>query len=301
VESTEPESRNPLARRAFLARIGLLGAAFGASGLLPREALAAGNPVLPNVVNLLRSVLAELARDTMNGLTAFALPGNDAYSQAQGTKMTTPGAQQAKTTDFMLTALDDFVPVPDEIVKPVTQALVTGLADSGVKLPGADLLPGELGTLDKAFKALLENDAVLPLSFPITGFLNLVATQVNPVAVNGVFVSPFSRLTYAEKAKVFELIEGPESSLVELLDANFPEPLKGSVSGLLKFVGGALIEFASFGGYTEFGLLGSHKKLTGRPVGWQLTGYQPDGPVEGWDDLIGYYQNRTEVHDRCVT
>jgi hypothetical protein len=292
------ESRTPLARRAFLARIGLLGAAFGAGGLLPREALATGNPALPNVVNLLRPVLAELARDTMNGLTAFALPGDDAYSRAQGTRVTTPGAQQAKTTDFMLDALDNFVPVPDELVKPVSQALVTGLADSGVKLPGIDLLPAEVGTLDKALKTLLENDATLPLSFPIAGFLNLVATQVNPLAVNGVFLSPFSRLTYAEKAKVFELIEGPESSLVELLDAHFPEPLKGTVSGLLKFVGGALIEFASFGAYTEYGLLdSSHKKLTGRPVGWQLTGYQPNGPVEGWDDFIGYYQNRTEVHD----
>jgi len=24
---------------------------------------------------------------------------------------------------------------------------------------------------------------------------------------------------------------------------------------------------------------------------------QPDGPVEGWDDFIGYYQGRKEVHD----
>ena len=57
--------------------------------------------------------------------------------------------------------------------------------------------------------------------------LNLVVTQGNPLAVNGVFLSPFSRLTYAEKANVFELIEGPESSLIGLLDAQFPEQFYG--------------------------------------------------------------------------
>ena len=35
-------------------------------------------------------------------------------------------------------------------------------------------------------------------------------------------------------------------------------------------------------------------KLTGTPIGWQLTGYQLDvgGPVDGWDELKGYYQGR---------
>lgn len=295
------DPRPPLGRRAFLARIGLLGAAVGTGGLLPPTALAAqraGNPALPGAVGLLRPVLAELARDTMNGLTAFALPGDDPYSRAQGTPVDTPGAQAAKTTDFMLDALDNFVPFPDEIARPVGAALATGLADTGIPLPGLDMLPAELSTLDEAFATMVRNDETLPLSLPIAGMLNLLATQVNPLAVNGTFLSPFSRLTYAEKARAFELIEGPDSDLVAPLDVHFPEPLKGSVSGLLKFVGGALIEFASFGAFSEYGLLDpATKTLTGRPVGWQLTGYQPDGPVEGWDDFIGYYQDRTEVHD----
>jgi hypothetical protein len=297
------DSRSPLGRRAFLARIGVLGAAVGAGGLLPKAALAAptnggGNPVLPTVVGALRPVLAELARDTMNGLTAFALPGNDPYSTAQGTPRATPGAQQAHATDFMMASLDNFVPFPDQLAKPLTAALTDGLAGTGIRLPGLDLLPGQASTLDNAFKEILRNDATLPLSFPIAGFLNLIATQVNPAAVNGPFLSPFARLSYAEKAKVFELIEGAESNLVALLDAHFPTPVQDSVSGLLKFVGGALIEFATFGAYNEYGVFDpATKKLKSRPVGWQLTGYQPHGPVEGWDDFIGYYQNRTEVHD----
>ncbi|WP_216216026.1 hypothetical protein [Amycolatopsis aidingensis] len=292
----------PLARRAFLARIGLLGAAVGAGGLLPRSALgpapaAEGDP-LSGLVGLLRPVLAELSRDTLNGLTVFVVPGTDRYSTAQGTPSDTPGGLAAEGTDFLMNALDNFVPFPDQVAKPIGAALATGLADTGIELPGLDLLPVQLGTLDKALRALLENDATLPLSLPIASTLNLLATQVNPLAVNGPFLSPFARLSYAEKARVFQLLEGQDSDLVALLDVHFPEPLRHSVSGLLKFVGGALIEFATFGAYTEYAVFDERtKQLTGRPVGWQLTGYQPNGPVEGWDDFIGYYQGRTEVHD----
>ncbi|TDC28376.1 hypothetical protein [Kribbella albertanoniae] len=295
------EPRN-LSRRVFLARIGVLGAALGGGGLLTRGLLnpadAATNPLLPPAVDLVRPVLAALARDTLNGLTAFALPGPDQYSRTQRASSSTPGALDAGATDFMINALDNFVPFPDALAQPISAALVTGLADSGVNLPGLEVLPAELRSLDQAFAAVLQSDEAIPLSFPIAGLLNLMATQVNPAAVNGPHLSPFARLTYAEKARAFELIEKTDSDLVALLDVQFPEPLKASVSGLLKFVGGALIEFATFGAYSEYGVLDrSTKTLRRRPVGWTLTGYQPDGPVEGWDDFIGYYQGRKEVHD----
>lgn len=292
----------PLGRRAFLARIGVLGAALGGGGLLTRSLLnpadAATNPLLPTTVDLLRPVLAELARDTLNGLTTFALPGPDAYSRTQGVSSKTPGALEAGATDFMINALDHFVPFPDALAQPISAALVTGLADTGFAVPGLEVLPVQLRSLDRALAAYLQSDEAIPLSFPIAGLLNLMATQVNPLAVNGVHLSPFARLTYAEKAKAFELIEKSDSDLVELLDVHFPEPLKASVSGLLKFVGGALIEFATFGAYGEFAVYDrASRTLKARPVGWDLTGYQPDGPVEGWDDFIGYYQGRNEVHD----
>ncbi|MGH3911561.1 MAG: hypothetical protein ACRDRM_12095, partial [Pseudonocardiaceae bacterium] len=90
-----------LGRRAFLARVGLLGAAIGAGGLLPRSALAqpgAGDGLAP-VVDALRPVLAELARDTLNGLSVFVLPGSDEYSRAQGTPQTGPGGLETRTTE----------------------------------------------------------------------------------------------------------------------------------------------------------------------------------------------------------
>ncbi|GAA5126019.1 hypothetical protein [Haloechinothrix salitolerans] len=286
-----------LDRRTFLARIGLLGAAVGTGGLVPANATAQTVNPLPDLVALLRPVLAELARDTLNGLTAFVFPGPDEYSAAQGTPRDEPGAAEAKTTEFMIAALDNFVPFPDRLAQPIAAAVATGTADSGIPLPGIEQLPQETATLDDALGALLENDATIPLSLSIAGMLNLVATQVNPAAVNGAFLSPFARLSYTDKAQVFQRIEQANSDLVAMLDAEFPEPSKDAVSGLLKFVGGALLEFVAYGSLTEWAVLTEDKRLTARPVGWDLTGYLPDGPVEGWDDFKGYYQGRREVHD----
>ncbi|MGW7680083.1 hypothetical protein ACWGID_05045 [Kribbella sp. NPDC054772] len=273
-----------LSRRAFLARVGILGAAAGGGGLLARSLLApadaAANPVLPPAVDLIRPLLADLARDTLNGLTVFAMPGPDAYSRTQGTPSSTPGAIEAGATDLIIDSLDNFVPFPDEIAQPIGAALVTGLANSRIELPGLDVPPVRLHTLDEALAAYLRSDEALPLSFPIAGLLNLMATQVNPLAVNGPHLSPFARLSYAEKARAFELIERTDADLVALLDVRLPEPLKESVSELLKFVGGALIEFATFGAYGESAVYDKVSRT-----------------VEGWDDFIGYYQGRRKVHD----
>lgn len=180
----------------------------------------------------MRPILGELVRDTLNGLSVFAFPGPDAYSQAQGTPQAKSGGMEAKTTGFLLESLDNFVPFPDEIARPIAQALATGLDASGIALPGLDMLPSEAATLDEALRLLLENDATVPLSLAVAGLLNLLATQVNPAAVSGVFLAPFARLSYSEKARAFALLEGADADLVTLLDAEFPQPLQNSVSGL---------------------------------------------------------------------
>lgn len=46
-------------------------------------------------------------------------------------------------------------------------------------------------------------------------------------------MTPFSRLSYADKAQAFALIEHSKSDLVRALDVELPEPLHDSVSGLL--------------------------------------------------------------------
>jgi hypothetical protein len=294
-----------VSRRSFLARIGVLGAAASAGTLagaglsgLPASGSPATSASAAQSLDPLRRLLGELARDTLNGLTTFVVPGPDRYSRAQGTPRREPGALEAEATDFMIHALDNFVPFPEELARPVATAFATGLSDLGIELPGdlLGLLPLPIETLDDALAALLDSDEAIPLSLAVALLLNLVATQVNPLAVSGLFLSPFARLSFSQKAQAFALIEGPDADLVALLDTELPEPLHESVSGLLRFVGGALLEFPAFGAYNERAVFdASTRQLTGTPVGWTLTGY--GGVSDGWDELLGYYQGRTEVSD----
>lgn len=294
-----------IGRRAFLARMGVLGAVVATGGLFADRALAAVAPgvgpdesPLDQLVAQLQPVLAELARDTLNGLVVMVCPGPDAYSTAQGTPRSEDGAMEARVTDFMIASLDNFVPFPDQLGSALTHGLATGLDGTGIALPPAQAaLPlGEVGTLDQALTTLLRNDAALPLSTVIAMLLNLVATQVDPAAVHGPFLSPFARLSYEGKCQVFERLEGSDSDLVAVLDARAPEPFKATLSGMLKFVAGALLEFAGYGSYGEWAVFDADEKtITETPVGWRLTGYQPDGVVHGWDEMIGYYQDRKQV------
>src|SRR5262245_35043522 len=121
-------SSTDTSRREFLARIGVLGAgalvlprctvAPNGSGGLESELLGIGQ-----IIGLLRPVLADLSRDTMNGFVAFSLPGQDAYSRAQGTVRSEPGGLQAGGTEFLIRNLDRFLPLPDELVRPASAAL----------------------------------------------------------------------------------------------------------------------------------------------------------------------------------
>jgi hypothetical protein len=299
---------NDPSRRAFLARIGVLGAS---AALLPGCAgpAATGDRAaeldLSALIDLLRPVLGQLARDTLDGFVAFSLPGRDPYSRAQGTPRNEPGGIEAGGTDFLIQNLDRFLPLPDDIVRPAASALVTALHDLPLPLPG-DLLGGILGPsvvtiglVDDAVRAILANDTTAPLSLPVALLLNYVATVVNPAALHGAFLSPFSRLSFGDKARAMAMIEVAQSQLVALLDAQVPQPLQASVSGLLQFLGGALHEFAAFGSLGESQRYSAAtRSLTGRPVGWQLTGFLPDNQTgDGWDDLLGYYQDRREVTD----
>jgi hypothetical protein len=292
-----------IARRTFLARIGVLGTASAMGSAipvaLPRTATAASADVLLQpLVDLLRPLLAELSRDTLSGLVVMTCPGPDRFSREQGTPRPEPGAIEAGAPDFIINALDNFLPFPDQIATPLATALTTALDDTGIALPSSlsSLLLGQVNTLDRALLVILGNDQTVPLSLVVALLLNLLATQVNPLADTGSLLSPFARLSLDEKCRAFELLEGPDADLVAMLDTNLPEPLTSSLSGLMQFLAGALLEFSAFGAHNEFAVFDREtKELTGRPVGWELSGYQPDGVVDGWDEFKGYYQDRTEV------
>lgn len=182
---------------------------------------------------------ADLVRDTINGLVAFMVPGPDEYSVAQGESTKEPGGIEARATDAVIETLDSYLPA----------------------------------------SAIGEGDQSIPLSGAVANFLNATAAQVNPAAASGPFPSHFSRLTFAEKAAVFESIEGTVGT----------DPTSQNI----RFVGGILPGLVAFVSYTEYGVFNPETKaLDGRPVGWTLTGYQPNGPVEGWDEFRGYWKGR---------
>lgn len=271
-------------RRQFLARVGVLGAAMGLWSTGAWRSVRGAPP--PG-----SEVLAELARDAMNGLAAFAVPGPDPYSIAQGVTSPTPGGVDAKAGDFLITSADNFVPFPDHYLRPVVQAMKTGSEESGFP-PELLSVPLEVSRqLDEAFEALFASDNTIPLSLVFAMQMNFLATRVNPGAIGGSFASPFANLSYQDKVAAWELFETPDPALVAMIDGALPEPQTETVSGVLRFAAGALAEFAAFGSYNEFGVFDpATRQLTGTPVGWQNSHYVPSRA--GWDDFKGYWKDR---------
>jgi hypothetical protein len=105
--------------------------------------------------------------ETLSGLVAFILPGDDPYSEAQGTKTDEPGGIAAGTVPVFIRNLDAFVPVA---------------------------IPG-VGT------------TTLPASGGVAMLLNRYALEVNPAAGEGDAASPFARLSFDDKAKVMQRLE----------------------------------------------------------------------------------------------
>jgi hypothetical protein len=285
-------------RRTFLWRTGSLGAA-ATVALYPSIARAAGalDPLLDDIA---APALRILARDTVAGLVAFQVPGSDKYSQAQGVTSTRPGGIDAKATDVLLIDLDGFLPVPDTYVHALAASFTTSVSDIPIPLnllgPLAQLGEKFAPQMDDALRSLTQSDTTVPLSLVIALMLNFLATQVRPTSIAGpIPTSPFANLSFDDKAKAFEALEATDAELLATLDSNAPEPLKDSLSGLLKFVGGALQEFGTYLSYGEWGVFDPKTKtVSKRPVGWDLSNYMPGRttPADGWNEFLGYFEGR---------
>ena len=287
-----------LNRRQFLLRTGTLGAA-ATVALYPSIAKAAG-ALDPLIDDIAAPALKILARDTVAGLVAFSVPGADAYSQAQGVTDTRPGGIDAKATDVFMVDLDDFLPVPDTYAHALAASFTTAVSDIPIPLdllgPLAQLGEQFAGQMDDALRSLLQSDSAVPLSLVIAMMLNFLATQVNPGSLAGPFpTSPFANLSFNDKARAFDALENADAQLVAALDSGAPQPMKDSLSGLLKFVGGALQEFGAYLSYGEGGVFDPQTKtVSQRPVGWDLSSYMPGRttPADGWDEFLGYFEGR---------
>ncbi len=282
-------------------RTGVIGAAIALvdmPALLETRPAGAATPGLSD----LAPIFDLLAQDTINGLVAFVVPGPDAYSVAQGESDTAPGGLAADGTAFMLNALDNFYPVPQEPLLQLVAALTTGINANLPSVHVPVLLDDLADELDKALQVLLAGETAVPLSLLVALLLNFAATLVDPAAVHGDFLSPFSRLSFAEKTKAFALLETEAADVAAAIDGDLTEPVKDSVSGLIEFLAGALVEFAGFGCFSEFGTFdATTRTVTSTPVGWKLTNYlalAPNNrPVEGWDELKGYLGGETAASE----
>jgi hypothetical protein len=194
----------------------------------------------------------DIVLDTFNGLGAMLWPGNDAYSKAQGEWNDRPGAIAANVGLHLVTALDGLV------AQPYTA------------------LPVDRGTV--------------PLSGSLASAINSVAVAVNPVGTGAAFASPFARLTLADKAAVWRILEQDTGRVAG------DDPTRSL--GTLQFLFGVLPALAAFYAMSEVDVYDSTtKSVTRRPVSWDhcrhLEGRM--APPEGWDDFAGYYEGRPEV------
>jgi hypothetical protein len=289
-----PERDGRLSRRELLVRTGMLGAGALVLGVTPQKAAAA-----PLDDALIEQALELLVRDTYAGLGVFAVPGpvTDRYSFAQGQTSTRPGAVQTKAPELIAHTLDRYIGLPDSYLQALVAAFRDGAPDTAGGLAGLELL-GK--TFDDVLQVVLANDAAVPASLPAALLMNFAATQVRPTSVVGLIpASPFANLRWAEKGQALQRIEQANPDLVALIDANLPQPLQGSASGLLRFLGNVLLTLAGFAPYTEFHVFDPvARQATRRPIGWDLSTYMPGRttPADGWDELLGYYQDRRETH-----
>jgi hypothetical protein len=283
-----------LTRREMLIRTGVLGAGAFVLGVTPERAAAA-----PLDDALVEQVIEALVRDTYAGLGVFAVPGplTDRYSLAQGRTDARPGSVQAKGPELIAHTLDRYIGLPDDYLQALVAAFRDGAPDTAGGLAALELL-GK--TLDDVLQVVLANDAAVPASLPAALMLNFAATQVRPSSVVGpIPTSPFANLLWAEKGQAMQRIEQADPDLVALIDANAPQPLRASASGLLRFLGNVLLALAGFAPYTEFHAFDpATRTATRRPIGWDLSTYMPGRttPADGWAELLGYYQDRRATH-----
>jgi len=126
---------------------------------------------------------------------------------------------------------------------------------------------------------ILTLDRFLPsnpsLSATAATVLNQVALTVRPASRHGKFGSAFANLSFADKAKVFQTIEG----------------FGGADAGPIRFLFGNLPDLVAFLAYSEAGVFDRrHRRLRRRPLGWTLTRY--GGTADGHPELKGYLDGR---------
>ncbi len=295
----EEESSHFKQRRDFLTRSGIVGAVAAISPMLLTSSNAQAGWISNSII---KQVLDAVTLDTFKGVTSFVVPGNDWHSITQGEATWAVGGLAADTEDYLLENLDNYLPWPKDIGNSILSALGGALSNSAGSIPfslAILLKPVEviiLNAIDKKIDDLIGDSEVIPLGHVFSLILNITATMVNPLTINGGHISPFARLKFDEKVEVFKRLETGEPSIRDLIGGSLTAQENAFLPDLMSTFIRSLLQLTAFGSLSEWHALDqTTKTLTERPVGWDLTGYLPNGPVEGHDDFIGYYQGRTQI------
>jgi hypothetical protein len=117
-----------------------------------------------------------------------------------------------------------------------------------------------------------------PLSSTAATILNQFAVTVRATSRRGKFGSAFANLSFAEKAKVFQRLEG----------------LTSPDAGSIRFLFGNLPDLVAFSAYSEAGVYDRRRRrLRRRPLGWSLTRY--GGTADGHAEFRGYLGGRSSA------
>ena len=134
------------------------------------------------------------------------------------------------------------------------------------------LEPGgvDVGAVDVFIATLDASTPFVPgFSATVAAALNGLAQLVNPAAA-GAFISPFARLSYAEKVAVFQIMDATDS---------------------LKLLGSLIPLFVAFFCYSEAGAFDpATRTVQGEAAGWRLSNYT--GTSDGRAEFKGYFTDR---------
>src|SRR5690606_14764032 len=235
---SDPSSHPPppdACRRRFLGTAGAGAACVAVPGglgmvHLPGHAQSAQQARLER----LAAELNILTRNTMAGVAAFSVPGNDLFSIGQGvTTLAAPGGVAARADAFLGYMFDNFLPLPGAS----QLATSVGLPLRGVTIKLADGTQADLGAAVTEVLASLDS---VPLSLLLALLLNALALTVRPGSAVGLLPSPFARLSWRDKARVFQLLEAvgtlPADEAGSMVSQALDEPLTRTLIGYIQLI-----------------------------------------------------------------
>ncbi len=253
-------------------------------------------------VDQLRTALDALASDTFFSIIAFAVPGNDPWSEYQGVSTAMPGGIGTRADLYLSGGVNLLVPLPAAFMQELLNSIGNYLGSYPMDIP--DMAAEDVGengewileNLDSSLGQYLEGTASNTVLIAL--LVNLAATRLHG-QVDGPFPSPFANLGWEQKAKVFEELESQSSWLKRAIvwnisNRDYREAAPGVLQGIISF----LMRIPGFGSYCEFAVFdAANRTIVQRPLGWVLSQYRPDAPPLpiGSDDFIGYYQGRRSV------